>query len=203
MNSPASRRKIKRVLDPKHESALPRRKQAKIADTFGTRTQIWPTEQLENKHYALAEKNYQDALQGLYKFEPYTMAGLARAQFCQNKFSNCKATLDTLKENNPDFRNQDAHLLYARALENLDDIPGATQEYESLVQYFTGPEPHVHFAQLLVKQGNTSKAITLLDQVQETADLSAKHYTKMHKEWIRQAKNASAGVGELDVRLVY
>lgn len=193
MNSPSHRNKLKTLIDPKHELHSAE-KDAKIADTFGTRTRLADT-QLEEKQYALAENNYKDALQGLYEFEPNTMAKLAQAQFFQQKYSDTKSTLDTLKEHNPEHRDQDAHLLYARALENLGDTKSATEEYDALVQYYTGPEPHVHYAQMLAKQNKTSDAMALLDAVQETADLSAKHYSKLHKHWINRAARLRLELG--------
>jgi len=186
MNSPRHRNKIRHVLNPNHNLNTAEHN-AKLANTFETRTKL-AQEQISKKQYDLAENNYQEALRGLYEFEPYSLTGLARCQFHLNKFSEAKASLDTLKENNPDFRNQDAHLLYARILENLNDVSGATEEYEALIQYYTGPEPQVHFADLLAANGNQRRARELLEEVVETSRMSAKHYTKMHKEWINLAK---------------
>jgi len=116
------------------------------------------------------------------------MVGLAKAEFGAEFFNEARVTLDTLIEKNPDYKDQDSHLLYAQVLDQLGDLDGATEEYETLIKYYTGPEPHVRFAELLLKQGNTQRANELLDDVIKRAKHSPAHYTRMHKHWINRAK---------------
>jgi len=41
---------------------------------------------------------------------------------------------------------------------------------------------------MLSQNGNNRRAQQLLQDVLDTASISAKHYTKLHKPWIQKAK---------------
>ncbi len=142
----------------------------------------------ERGEFAEAADLYQSTLSGLNEHNPDIMRKLAYAQFKLSQFDQAKNTLDKLISANPDYKNQDAHLLYARTLAELKDIDGATEEYETLIHYYTGPEPAYRFAKLLQENGNTDRASTLLKQIIEKADMSPKHYRSMHSEWINKAR---------------
>ncbi len=142
----------------------------------------------EREEYAEAADLYHGALTGHNENNPDIMRKLAHARFELQQFDQAKNTLDTLIANNPDYKNQDAHLLYARTLAELNDISGATEEYETLINYYTGPEPTYRFAKLLQKTGKSDRANVLFKQIIDKADLSPKHYRNLHSEWINKAR---------------
>lgn len=51
-------------------------------------------------------------------------------------YAEVKQVMDDLISFNPEFKNPDAHLLYARNLEHLGDVPAALHEYATLNDYF-------------------------------------------------------------------
>lgn len=138
--------------------------------------------------FAEASPLYQDALSGLNEHNPDTMHKLAASEFGLQHFEKTKTLLDTLIEKNPDYKNQDAHLLYARTHEALGNHDAATEEYETLIKYYTGPEPHYRYAVMLAELNNHDRAQELFKSVVEKADLSPKHYRSMHKEWISKSR---------------
>lgn len=142
----------------------------------------------ERGEFAEAAQLYQSTLTGLNEHNPDIMRKLADAQFNLAQFQPARTTLDSLIKNNPDYKNQDAHLLYARTLAELKDISGATEEYETLINYYTGPEPAYRFAVLLKETGEADRANTLFHQIIEKAEMSPKHYRSMHSEWIAKAR---------------
>jgi len=97
--------------------------------------------------------------------------------------------LDRLKELNPDYRNPNAHLLYARALENLDATDSALHEYEALHEYFSGPEASFHYARYLKSLGRQIEAKKIFDEILNQADLSGRLYLSMHKDIIQKVKS--------------
>jgi len=179
-------RNVKKVINPNRELNQAYNS-AEISDTFENRLRLG-NELVERGHHEEAIETLQGGLTGLFEFDPVGLATLARAQFGSNNFDAAKSSLDTLIHKNPEYKNQDAHLLYARCLEGLNDTTAATAEYDALIRYYTGPEPHVRYAQMLLRNGQDQRAQELLSDVLNTSRTSAKHYTRLHKPWINKAK---------------
>lgn len=144
-------------------------------------------ELLNKELFDEAKALYQKCLKGVHEHDPYMMYGLARAEFGLKSYSTVKSLLDDLIKFNPDFKNADAHLLYARTLENLGEIDAARTEYDVLEHYFPGPEACYHYAKLLESQGDQSRARNLREKIIEIAKRSGSHYNDIHKKWIRLA----------------
>lgn len=142
----------------------------------------------EKEQYAEASKLYRKALTGLNEHNPDTMHKLAASEFELSNYEEVNSLLDSLIEKNPDYKNQDAHLLYARTQEALGNHESATEEYETLIKYYTGPEPHYRYGMMLTELNNHDRAQEVFKSVIEKADLSPKHYRSMHKEWITKSR---------------
>lgn len=142
----------------------------------------------QKQSYEEACELYQRCLKGLYEHDPEIMFRLAKTEFALSHFSTTKQVLDDLIKHNPDFKNADAHLLYARTLEALKDIAAAEHEYETLHQYYVGPEADYYYAIMNKNQGNMIKAKELLDGILQKAELHGSHYKSLHKEWLKSAK---------------
>ncbi len=177
-----ARKRAEGLLNPNKDLNDASRK-LEVADTVENNRRL-ADEQMENGQYAEASELYEKCLTGLNKYNPDLMFAYARCQFELGDHSQVRTTLDNLIEKNPDYKNQDAHLLYARTLEKLGDIPAATEEYETLHTYFSGPEATYHYAKMMQANGRADKATELLQGILDKARLSAPHYTKMHKKWI-------------------
>ena len=158
-----------------------------VADTVENNRRL-AGEYMEKGQYFDASELYKKCLTGLNQHNPELMFGYAASQFELGHYEQARSTLDALIEKNPDYKNQDAHLLYARALEQLGDITAATTEYDTLNTYYTGPEATYRFAMMLKSHGDAERASELLQGIVDKARLSAAHYTKMHKKWINLAR---------------
>jgi len=143
---------------------------------------------LTKDRFQEAGELYRSCLTGLNEHDPEILFGLAQSEYGLTNHAETKSVLDTLIEKNPDYKNQDAHLLYAMNLQQLGDTTKALEEYEVLYGYYAGPEPTYRYAMLLKEQGEHSKAQALFESILKTAELSAKHYRTMHKEWVGLAK---------------
>lgn len=145
---------------------------------------------LTKNMYAEAKQLFSQCLTGIHEHDPDIMHGLAQSEYGLENYSETKSILDKLIEYNPDYRNQEAHLLYAKSLERLGDTQKALEEYEILDSYYLGPEPTYHFAMLLRNQGHEERANALLEKIIKKSDLSGGHYNQLHKAWIKLAKEA-------------
>jgi hypothetical protein len=130
---------------------------------------------------------YQLLLTGLYEHDPNLMLGLARAQFAMRDLLAARATLQGLIEKNPDFKSPEGHLLYARTLEELQDLDGALHEYAALAPGYPGAEPMVRYARLLKTAGRTTDAQQLLRELLDGAERAPKHYRQAQQEWLDAA----------------
>jgi hypothetical protein len=126
----------------------------------------------------------------LFEHDPTVLLTLASAQFAKQEFAQAIATLDLLREKNPDFRSPEGHLLYARALEESQATERAVGEYEALARYYPGAEARVRLAQLQRKVGNEEIALQMFRGIVEEARLAPKHFQKAQREWIEVAKKA-------------
>lgn len=137
--------------------------------------------------YQEAQRVCNDARQGLFEDDPKILLALANAQFAAGDFHAAIGTLDYLREKNPSFRSPDGHLVYARALEEVDDVDRALEEYAALVKYYPGAEARVRQALLVKKLGRLDEARALLDAVLEDGRLAPKHFQRSQREWLDRA----------------
>ncbi|MDJ0877868.1 MAG: tetratricopeptide repeat protein [Halieaceae bacterium] len=135
-----------------------------------------------------AAEIYRQSLRGPHENDHQLLQGLANAEFRMGDYAGARATLDRLIEHNPDFKNADAHLLYARACELSGDEDAALHEYETLDGYFPGPEATYYLAKLLKSRGQAAAARALFDKIVATAKISGRHYQSVHREMITEAE---------------
>lgn len=181
-------RKMSTVINPNRDINAASR-QYSISDTTEN-TKRLAEEYFAKGDYADAKSHYQKCLSGPYATDPNLMFGLAKSDYELANFNDVKATLDNLIAANPDFKNQDAHLLYARTLVSLGQTSDALHEFEVLHQYYAGPEASFYYAECLASVDKKLEAQEILQQILDKAELSGTHYSKMHKEMLKRVKKA-------------
>lgn len=158
-----------------------------VADTVQN-TIALAEECLAKERYAEAAELYQRGLRGVHQDDPVLLLGLARARFGLGDAAGAVAALDLLKERNPGHTSPEGHLLYARAREALGDLGAAVFEYESLVGYYSGPEPACRLGAILKQQGRNAEARELFQKVLNESRIAGRHYNTLHKEWVEMAR---------------
>ena len=150
---------IQNTIDPNRD--LRRHNQAlEIADTVENKLNL--ADELMSRGQAEdAARLYQDCLDGAYATDPAIMLKCAKAYFAADDHARTRRILETLIENNPDYRSEEGHLLYARTLESLGEIDLALGEYAALCVYYSGPETKCCYGMLLKSQGRQSEARAL------------------------------------------
>lgn len=138
---------------------------------------------IQRGHYADAIEMYQNALQGQFATDTALLFGLARALFLNGDGAGTQASLDAIQKADPKFQSEDAHLLYARALELQGRDGEAAEEYKRLVPYFAGEEARARYGQLLAHMGRMDEARALFTQVVKNLDGATSRYRNMQKEW--------------------
>jgi hypothetical protein len=133
-----------------------------------------------------------EARTGLFEDDPKVLLALANAQSAAGRYTDTIATLDYLREKNPSFRSADAHLVYARALEESGATARALEEYAALANYYPGAEARVRQAMLHKKLGDKAKADELFAALLKDARLAPKHFRRAEREWIELAERESA-----------
>ncbi len=133
--------------------------------------------------YADAVEIYRAAAQGQFKDDPALLMGLARAHFLNGEPAETQAALDALQAADPSFVSGDAHLLYARALEEQGKEDEALAEYRRLVPYFSGEEARARLALLLDRTGAKDEARDVYRQIVKQLDGAPARYQKAQKEW--------------------
>lgn len=175
-----------KAIDPQRELRN-RKEQLEISDSLENRLQL-ANECIEAGLYDDAISLYQSCLEGVDADNPNTMQNLAQAYFLKNNFAMCKQTLDELIEKNPDYRSTEGHLLYAKALEGLNETDKALEEYEILSTSYPGEEARVRYGLLLIKLGQKEKANSVFKECLLRVKRAPKFYAKKEKEWVNIAK---------------
>ena len=146
----------------------------------------------ERGDFAGAAGHYRALLTGYDAADPELMRGIARVLSANGDPAGALATLEELRRLNPDYRSGDAHLLYARALEDLCRLSEAIEEYRALSGYYGGEEPRGRLAALLEAEGRTAEAAAVRAHILRAERLAPKHYVDANRPWIEAARQASS-----------
>lgn len=131
---------------------------------------------------------YNEIAQGIYADDPEILRRLARAELGSGNPKAALATLNRLRIAHPDYQNQDAHLVYARALEKEGRLQDAATKYEALSGYFVGMEARTRYALLLQKLGEPIEAKKLLSEVVRASKAPGVVLSSDDREWVRVAQ---------------
>lgn len=177
---------IESVIDPDKEWRE-RVEQAELVDSVDAKRAL--AEECEKKGlWSDAIRLYEAAATGIFADDPAVLLGLARAHLGGGDAKAALATLDKLEEVQPRPRNQEAHLLRARALEALDRTTEALAEYDDVARYYAGFEAKARYGLLLLKQGSVAKAQEMFSDVVRASSARPVAIAPGDKEWIRIAK---------------
>ncbi|GAA6154009.1 tetratricopeptide repeat protein [Pseudoteredinibacter isoporae] len=143
---------------------------------------------LEKGLHDEARQLFEKCLNGPLSDDPNIMFGLATAEFGLGNAERSKQILDELIEKNPEFKHQDAHLLYARSLDKLDKIADAQHEYETLYNYYSGPDAAYYFAKFLSANHSYERAQEIFAEIVNSAQTQSRHYRDLHQKIINKAK---------------
>ncbi len=138
---------------------------------------------MQRGQYTDAVELYRSALTGQFAADPALLIGIARAQFLSGDGAAAQASLDTLQQADPKFISEEAHMIYARALELQGRDADAAEEYKRLVPYFAGEEARTRYAMLLDRIGRRGEAQALYTQVIKNLDGAPSRYRKAQKPW--------------------
>lgn len=133
--------------------------------------------------YGDAVALYQGLLEGQFRDDPALLNGLARAQFLSGDGAGAQASLDALQKVDPNFASEDAHMIYARALEMQGKDREALDEYRKLARYFAGEEARARYAMMLQKLDATDEARAVFQEIVKSLDGAPRHYRRAQKEW--------------------
>ena len=174
------------ALDPDKEWRE-RVKQAELVDSVDAKRAL--AEECEKKGmWADAIRLYETAATGIFADDPAVLTGLARARLGGGDAAAALETLDKLEEVQPRTRNQEAHLLHARALEGLGRTEEALAEYDGVSRYYAGFEAKARYGLLLLKQGRVNQARDMFMEVVRASSAKPVAIAPGDKEWIRIAK---------------
>ncbi|MGE0210347.1 MAG: tetratricopeptide repeat protein [Parvibaculaceae bacterium] len=174
------------IMDPDREWRR-RREAAELTDSVGAKRAF--AEECERRGmWDDAISLYRAAAQGIYADDPAVLVPLARAELGSGDGKGALATLDGLRAAHPKLRDQEAHLVYARALEAEGRLDEAAQEYEALCGYFAGLEARARYGLLLLKRGEPAKARELFEGIVRAAGSRPAIVTDADRDWLKVAK---------------
>ena len=174
------------IIDPDGEWKR-RYEEAMRTDSVDTKRAL--AEECERKGmWAEAIRLYEMAAQGLFVDDEKLLFPLARAQLGSGDARAAEATLDRMRAAHPDLTHQEAHLLYARALESQGRLAEAAEEYHSLAGYYTGLEARVRYALLLLRMGEPVKAKGLLQEVVQYGNARKHQLFDIDRDWLKVAR---------------
>jgi hypothetical protein len=166
--------------------------QLEVTDTIANRSAL-AEECLELGKYQEALGHYDHILSLPMGDDAVYAFGKARAQFGLGRPQDAVATLDELRARWPDYQSAEAHLLYARALEDSGHTDAALSEYQAVAYYYPGAEARVRYGLLLDKAGRKAEAKTVLTETLTGLKRAPKYVRRAQAEWIALAEKAVRG----------
>jgi hypothetical protein len=133
---------------------------------------------------AEAIPHYQNVLRGIYADDPKIQTFLAHAFLEAGNAEEAKEQLDKIIQKNPNYKSPEGHLLYARAVAQLDDRKQAREEYETLIGYYVGLEARARYVESLLEWGDLDRAKPLLDESLKMAKRMPRSARQINQEWI-------------------
>ena len=135
-----------------------------------------------------AVTQYESCLRGIHHDDPDIQVRLARALLESGHATAARELLDGLIARKPDYRSQDGHLTYARAVAAEGNRAKAREEFDTLLGYANGFDVHAHYAPLLVEWGDTARAQAVCDQVMARIKRMPGYASGLHKAEIERVK---------------
>lgn len=144
---------------------------------------------------AQAEEVLQQSMTGLFRTEPSLMLLRGQAQFAQGQHAEAAAQLRALREENPDFRSPEGHLLLARALMASGEEEQALEEFHDVASYFPGAEARYRLGAALRDAGWPDEARTVWEQLANDSRHAPSHYRNAQRQWLSQAARDLKALG--------
>ncbi|WP_082559605.1 MULTISPECIES: tetratricopeptide repeat protein [unclassified Lysobacter] len=191
---------VKRALDPSREL---REAQQAFEDAATTDRRLRLADALlASDRASEAATHYESALQGIHADDPDIQVRLAQALLECGHARRARELLDELIRRRPDYRSNEGHLTYARAVAAEGDRAKAREEFDTLVGYSSGFDAHAHYAQTLVGWGDTERARQLCEGALAKAKRLPPYARRMNKPALdqlrllsKQLANANAVTG--------
>jgi len=177
---------VVRAIDP--ERAYRQRAEAlDVADTVENRRKL-AEECIALGRYGEAVVLLERSLEGMHAHDPAILFALARARFGLEDWQHVIDALDRLREHNPEFQSQDAHIFYARALEGLGRVDEARSEMEALAEYYAGPEAKARYALMLQRTGEPDRARALFQEIERLYGKRRMQMQPEDRQWLDVAR---------------
>jgi hypothetical protein len=177
---------VRRMIDPNRDLRRAAT-EVEISGNVDARRRL-ADELLERDQFSEAIEAYRGGLKGIFEYDPTLLLGLARAQFGNRDFAGARGSLETLQQNNPEFKSADAKLLYARILESQDALDEAEREYAKAAPGFPGAEAKLRYGLLLKRRGKLQEARAEFKDLLDGARLGPAHYRRAQAEWLERAR---------------
>lgn len=177
---------MRRIMDPNREmrrAAV----EVELSGNVDARRRL-AGEHFDRGQYAEAIEMYNAGLKGIFEHDPTLLVGRAQAQFASGDFASARASLELLKEHNPDFKSADAELLYAQTLEASGALEEAERQFEKIAGPYPGAEARLRYGLLLKKVGKTQEAKRMFKDLLDAAQLGPAHYRKSQSKWLDIAR---------------
>ena len=182
-------RGVKHVLDPTRELRAAQ-DAFEMTATIDNRLRLADA-LLASNRASEAVPQYQAALHGIHSEDPDIQVRLARALLQSGHATASRELLDNIIRKRPDFRSQDGHITYARAVAAEGNHARAHEEFDTLIGYASGFEAHVRYAEALQDWGETDKARGLCEQALSRAKRMPGYARRLHKPELDRLKQLS------------
>lgn len=158
-----------------------------VADTVSNRRAL-AQGYLKAGRYDQSVEIFRSCLKGVFKDDLGLSLELAQALFLSGNYQEAKERLDQLDPADLGIRAPERNLLYARTLEQFDDLQAALVQYEAILRQSSGEEARCRYALLLQRTGQTEKARLVFHEILARARRSPRYYRRDQKPWIDLAR---------------
>ncbi|MFK7747558.1 MAG: tetratricopeptide repeat protein [Kordia sp.] len=161
-------------------------KKLAFADTFQNRVALADAH-YENGDYENASIHYEVVLKGNFEKDFYVISQLISAKSQAQQYKEVIRLAEKVKDTF-DFKNSKAQYNYGLALDKLGRVAEAEEHLKTIDQRYSNYAERYTLAQFYHKNGKTSKATEILDEIISESEHMSSHNRRMYRHVVINVK---------------
>jgi hypothetical protein len=160
----------------------------RVSDTVTNRLHLADA-YAQQRQYEKAIQLAASCLNGHHINDPAIIQRLARLYFYNGQFGESIASFNKFfAQKNVQMNNQDNELLFARALDGMNEVAQAEEMYKKVIRMHHSMEAMYYYGLLLKREQRNQEARAQFQAVIDEISLHPRYVRRMNTQWVRLSK---------------
>ena len=158
----------------------------RFTDTFANKVKLADA-YLASGQTTKAINLYESSLNGAFSENEHVLAQLIIAYYHEGKFAKIPPLVKKIY-NLTQFTRSKAHLIYAKALENLGEVAAAENEFKKMKGRFSYYEARYDYGLFLIRNNRTQEAFEILNEILNEEPHLSRMEKNANKVWFSKTR---------------